>query len=242
MGSGCKIGIPIAGWSRESARYACRSAMSSKASSLESSFRDACGQSIVGPSIAPEQLDAFRDDRGELPRNVFQLARQKAAGRPPGAKNKRNDVLAKLICQQHGDPVQYMASLYSMPLDQIIDLVKLASPGSGKAVSGDLAIRALGVQLAAAKEVAQYVHSKKPVEANVNVKSDGTILMGGAVTSAEWQGGQGPVGEVLRQIESAVKSGDIDASRLSDIRIVDAEYHVVGDDDDDGDDDGDMGE
>lgn len=187
---------------------------------------------MLGAAIEPEQLDAFRDEQGSLPRNVFQLARQHKSGRPLGAKNKRNEVLAKLICQQHGDPVQYMASLYSMPLDQMIDLIKLAAPGSGKQPAGDLAIKALGVQLSAAKEVAQYVHSKKPVEATLTHKSDGTIFMAAPATSSEWGTEKGPVGQVLANIAEAVNKGEVDATQLQDLRIVDAEYTVVGDGDD----------
>jgi hypothetical protein len=147
---------------------------------LERAFREEVEVgAVLGVQSDPLQLDAFRDDKGKLPSNVFRLARKPGPGRSPGAKNKRGPVLAKLICNQSGDPVLFMASLYSMPLDQMVELIKIASPGSGKAPPGDLAIRALAVQVQAAKEVAQYVHSKKPVDVNVSRKTDAVVIIPG---------------------------------------------------------------
>lgn len=269
--------------------------MSTKPSSLEKAWSDGARGGggdgyapvgIFGAEASPEQLDLLRDDNGKLPQNVFSMVRARGPGRPKDAINKASREVAKFILHKYGCPVEYLASIRSMPLDQCVQslmeaegfsereeklfsLIEQANAmmikamdenwseeklklvdrmlerieraaSSMKAKPGDLAVKALSLQMNAAVNEARYVRSQKPVEANVNIKSDGTILMGGAVTSAEWQGGQGPVGEVLRQIESAVKNGDIDASRLSDIRIVDAEYHVVGDDESD--DDADIGE
>jgi hypothetical protein len=154
--------------------------VSTSAGPLERAFREEVEiGAVLGVSSDPIQLDAFRDEKGKLPSNVFQLARKPGAGRTPGAKNKRSPVLAKLICNQSGDPVLFMASLYSMPLDQLVELIKIAAPGSGKAPPGDLAIRALAVQIQAAKEVAQYVHSKKPVDVTLKTKTDAVIIIPG---------------------------------------------------------------
>lgn len=102
--------------------------MSTAPSSLERAFRDQCA-GIAGGAADAAQLDLLRGDDGKLPSNVFQLIRAGKAqgpGRPPGAGNKRNQKLAALICQAHGDPVLYMASIYSMPLDQLVELLRLA--------------------------------------------------------------------------------------------------------------------
>jgi hypothetical protein len=205
--------------------------MSTKTSALESAFREAAdGGAILGMQMEADQLDLLRDDCGSLPKNVFQLARQRKAGRPPESKNKRNQVLAKLICQQSGDPVLFMSSIYAMPLDQVVELIKLAAPGSGKAPPGDLAVRALSLQLQAAKAVAEYVHSKKPTEVAVDHRVDGTIV--GFV--APGQGDvTGAVGEVMKRIGDAVQAGAIDAGQVLDFRIVDGEYCLPDDDGDD---------
>lgn len=100
------------------------------AGGLDRAFREACdGGAVLGAETEPLLLDELRGPDGKLPGNVFQLVRQgraRKAGRPEGAKNKRNAKLAQLICQQHGDPVLYMASLYSMPTDQLVELLRLA--------------------------------------------------------------------------------------------------------------------
>jgi hypothetical protein len=101
-----------------------------EAGALERAFRDVCeGGAMAGVDAEPLLLDGMRDARGKLPTDVFRRLRKGEArrpGRPPGAGNKRNQKLAQLICQQHGDPVMYMASIYSMPTDQLVELLRLA--------------------------------------------------------------------------------------------------------------------
>lgn len=101
--------------------------MSTARSSLERAFRDQCA-GIAGGAADAQQLDLLRREDGKLPANVFQLIRQGKGGpgRPAGAGNKRNQKLAKLICQEYGDPVLYMASIYAMPTDQLVELLRLA--------------------------------------------------------------------------------------------------------------------
>lgn len=106
--------------------------MSSAPSSLEAAFRDeATGGALAGIDADPEQLDLLRDENGRLPSNVFRLLRAGKAvktgpGRRAGSRNKRNKQLAKLICQQHGDPVMFMASVYATPLDQLVEMLRIA--------------------------------------------------------------------------------------------------------------------
>lgn len=203
--------------------------MSTEPSSLEKSFRAVTGDSIVG-NMEPEQLDLLRDQHGRLPSDVFRQIRQRGRGRPPNARNKRNDDLAKLIAQQHGDPVLFMASLYSTPLDQLVELMIIADPGSKSAKIGDVVSKAMAIQLAAAKSVAEYTHSKKPVQAEIKVGVDGVIVMPGAQTL-----GQHPVTQVLQNTVDAINVGKVDPAQLKDLRIVDGEWENL-----DGDDDGDA--
>ena len=202
--------------------------MSTSAGGLERAFRDHASGNILGADVTPAQLDAFRDPSGKLPADVFRLARALGSGRPLGAKNKRNAVLAQMICQEAGDPVLFMARLYAMPLDQVVDLVKAASPGSGKAPPGDLAIRALRVQLQSAKEVAQYVHSKKPVEANVKLGVDARVII-----ASSGSGGANPIEHVMRNMADAINDGTIPASQIGQIRIVDGVLRTDSDQTDD---------
>jgi hypothetical protein len=255
--------------------------MGAEPSSLEKAFTaEAPEDAVLGFAQSAEQLDLLRGDDGKLPQNVFRIVRQegdrqRGKGRPPGARNKRNDDLAKLIVHQHGDPVMAMASLYSRPLDQLIELVliadstaereerllalcesaegminamvrKLADGGfvdpsllnaathalervfdAAKALKmkpGDLAIKALNLQLAAAKAVAEYVHSKKPVEANVSVAVDGVMVMAAAPAGSTFDQQDAIVRQAADGIAEMLRDGQIDPARLADFRFVDGQF------------------
>lgn len=229
--------------------------MSNRPSSLEAAARDALGDD-AGAAPAEEQrslfggvddhraLDELRDERGQLPRNVFQLVRQgegdvRKPGRPKGARNKRSDDLAKLIVHKHGDPVEFMASLYRMPLDQLVEMLCIADPGTKEAKRGDAAIKALNVQLAAAKAVSEYVHSKKPVEVKAEVGVDGVIVMSGGGNFEE-QKQQAVSASTL--IGEALAAGKIELHELQDYRMRDGQLVHIEDADFDDVDDDDGGE
>ncbi|NLS27942.1 hypothetical protein S2M10_29440 [Sphingomonas sp. S2M10] len=181
---------------------------------------------ITGVNADAEQLDLLRDpDSGRLPSDIFRRMRSRAEGpgRPKGSGNKRTEQLAKLIVQKFGDPVEAMASIYAMPLDQLCELLMIADGSREreqalaedlekfrhhiqvsltegvragtlseekierlekllikieddfrvlKAKPGELALKALTVQRDAAREVAQYVHSKKPVAVDLTMRPD----------------------------------------------------------------------
>ncbi|WP_225205077.1 hypothetical protein [Novosphingobium huizhouense] len=202
--------------------------MSSEPSSLETAFRRAAagGAGLFGGEWDAERIDAMRDANGNLPRDAFRLIRQqqgedRKAGRPKGAGNKRNQQLAKLITHKFGDPVEAMASLYAMPLDQMVELIRIADPGKDSK-TGDIAIKALNVQLAAAKAVSEYVHSKKPVEANVNVRSDGVLVFpGGVAGSFDQLDDQSRQAAAL--IQGAVDTGQVSADMLAGMKLVDGQ-------------------
>lgn len=87
--------------------------------------------SVMGVEMEAEQLDLLRDpETQKLPANVFRLARSRAEtrgpGRPKGAVNRKSDQLAKLIVGKYGCPVEGMAAIYAMPLDQLVELLLIA--------------------------------------------------------------------------------------------------------------------
>lgn len=212
--------------------------MSTGDSSLLRAFERHAGGPLVGAPVEAEQLDLLRDEKGNLPKNVFALAREQARrpGRPPNAPNKRNDTIAKLVCQEAGDPVLWMARLYAMPLDQLIELLLLAEPAGKQAKRGDIAIKALNLQLAAAKESAGFVHSRKPVDVAVTARLDGVMIMPGRVAPGETLADVTAQQKLLAdKIAEGLASGtlaieDLSGKKLVDGQIVDADWSPVDDD------------
>lgn len=102
----------------------------SEPSSLMRAMQAEAG-TVLGVETDAEQLDLLRDPHtGKLPSDVFKLARSQAQargpGRPKGVGNKKTGQLAKLIVQKYGDPVEGMAAIYAMPLDQLVELLLIA--------------------------------------------------------------------------------------------------------------------
>lgn len=86
----------------------------------------AIGDGMMGGATSAQQLDMLRDEEtGSLPDDVFSIVRNR--GRPPGARNKRNEKIAKMIVQAHGDPLMELASIGFMPLDQLTELQAIAA-------------------------------------------------------------------------------------------------------------------
>lgn len=195
---------------------------------------------VLGVETDAAQLDLLRDpDTGKLPANVFQLSRQRAAGRgrgrPAGARNKKSDQLGRIIVEKYGDPVEGMAALYAMPLDQLVELLMVADGSkdreeklmlladrtvalvdrmyddseNGRALTdkqiekldqlvdrvgdlakvlkskpGELSWKAINTQLAARREVAQYVHSKRPVAVDITRRADVILNIPGLTDAA----------------------------------------------------------
>ncbi|WP_414902473.1 hypothetical protein ACMT1E_04385 [Sphingomonas flavalba] len=247
--------------------------MSTAPSSLEQAFRGATeGGAVLGADADATQLDLLRDPKtGRLPSNVFQLVRRGEArrGRPRGAGNKRNEKLAKLITHNHGDPVMFMASVYAMPLDQVVELLRLADDAaereerlltladqveqhvaqmaeagvaSGKKLEaverlvdrlsdiakvlrstpGDLAVRALALQVQAARATAEYVHGKQPVAVSVTGKADMVLLVPGL---------NAPAGMDPKALQDAVTQGGLESIDFEGMKLIEGAGPDDADDD-----------
>lgn len=238
---------------------------------------------MTGAGESAHDIDALRDQNGNLPRDVFTRLRAKqpakrGPGRPAGSRNKRSAELERIIPHKYGDPVEFQAKLYSMPLDQMCELLlvadgtvarreeleellvalsekvdnaamrqgtvltaedfrnltnacdALASAASkmqGK--PGDLAIKALNLQLGAAKAVSEYVHSKKAVEAKLTFDNLPVIAMPGATTGVADFQQQAQVAQVAGDLlAKALNKGHLEATDLVDLQLVDGRF-VRGD-------------
>jgi hypothetical protein len=249
------------------------------------------GAAILGVVSDATQLDLLRDEHGKLGSNVFRLARQepekaRKVGRPKDARNKRSDGLAKLIAHKYGDPVEFQAAIYHMPLDQLCELLLIADGtreraekldemlgglsdrirelaaqakaqrnidgmeaierlaeacealesvtrrGAGK--PGDVALKALNLQLAAARAVSEYVHSKKPVEVKHDLGADMVLVMPAAGQRAGFDEIDAATRQASDIIARALTSGEITPELLAGVtlrdgQLVEAEYTEIDD-------------
>ncbi|MCP3730426.1 hypothetical protein M9978_08290 [Sphingomonas sp. MG17] len=227
---------------------------------MTEAFADACGERVMGGASA-EQLDMMRDLEGRLPTDTFRRMRieQRGRGRPKGARNRENTDLAKLICQEGGDPQLFLARVYSTPLDilceqlliaegapqredrliemcdALTDMLKLAgreqwgkdqmqvlvqvadrverAASSMKSKPGDIAMKALALQVTAAKEVSPYVHKKKPVDVAVQHTRNVIFMPAPQAAVAD------PVDAVMRRTVEAMNSGEVTAAQILDMRF-----------------------
>ncbi len=101
--------------------------MSTDVSSLEAAVRETViGAGFFGAETTAEQLDLLRDDDGRLPQSAYRQVRS-GPGRRPGSTNKLNKKIAQMVVQVHGDPVMELASIGFMPLDQMVEMMIVAT-------------------------------------------------------------------------------------------------------------------
>lgn len=109
-----------------------------------------------GEEVEQLQLpDLPLDNGGARPGNAVAV---RGPGRPLGAKNKNTEAWRKFILSQHRSPLEALAQTYSM---SIADLGRRL--GLLNAPTFDQALELLKVQLAAARDLAPYVHQKMPL-------------------------------------------------------------------------------
>lgn len=107
--------------------------MSTKPGPIERSFDDAhAGTGMLGADVGADQLDLLRGADGRLPHNVFQISRQRGAGRPTGASNTKTKDVARLFQQRWGDPLNHLGSIMATPTDQGVEMLILAEGGRDK--------------------------------------------------------------------------------------------------------------
>lgn len=93
-------------------------------------------------------------------------------GRPKGARNKSTVEWAEFLLSQYRSPLVALAEIYSMPTDQLTDLLQKSADkhsryrttqhgGEEIKVAVD-PTKVLAIQKSAAEAVAQYVHQKAP--------------------------------------------------------------------------------
>jgi hypothetical protein len=118
-----------------------------------------------------------------------------------------------------GDKLDQRIDKVATLLERVFDAAKAL-----KMKPGDLAIKALNLQLAAHKVALEYVHSKKPVEANVNVRSDGVIVGLAPKPGASVEDKDALLRKAGEGIAKMLADGRVDPSRLGEYRFVDGQF------------------
>ena len=115
-------------------------------------------------------LEAFEEQLSLLPSKATQdmladdkRAERRGPGRPAGSKNKSTDDWVRFISHNYRSPLLFLADSYTRPL-----AVLAAELGC------DL-LDAFKIQVAAAKELAPYLHQKQPVA--VQIDASGVISL-----------------------------------------------------------------
>lgn len=189
-------------------------------SGLDRQLAEAAGQpeghiarSFMGTPSA-EQLNLLRDEKGELPPNVFALARQQ--GRPPGATNKRSQSLAKYIVEKYGDPADALGNVMSMDWGTLRELFRQAQGGEAK----HKPVRMVDVAkfwLDCTRELMDRVHGKPTQKLEVDAKVEGVIFAPSLLPQGSSQAiehftskllAAGVTAEDIRELESEIQEAE----------------------------------
>lgn len=162
--------------------------MSSAPSGLAGTLTDKAGPIRAPESMFPpvDQLDLLASGFG-APNGLDQLTtlrRRHERGRPPGARNKRNQKLSDYMISRYGDPLSVMGEIYSMPLDALMRLM-IALQGGDAKHKPLRAVDAIRLKLEAAAQAAPYVHGKQPISVEVSRRKDGILVFEGMVDGGD---------------------------------------------------------
>lgn len=195
--------------------------MSRRGSGLLASISDAVGDSAAAGGFtgeyypAADQLDLLRNDKGRLPPDALRRVRlggaaaSRGPGRPAGARNKRNEKVAKYFVQQYGDPIDVLGQIMTMPVDVLYEQMVLAQGGEakGKRVTGRDAFE---LKRQAALDVLPYIHGKQPISVDISGKADAVIFIPGL---------NAPSGFSPDQLTEAVEALGVQAIERHGIRV-----------------------
>lgn len=193
--------------------------MSTGPSSLLGAMEEAAGgkagEKLAEHGYVPanDQFDMLRDPQGKLPDNAFQQIRQlnRGRGRPPGARNKRSDDVARYFIHKYGDPLDALGEIINTDVDVLYEQMRLAQGGEakGKNITGK---DALAFRLSAIAEAMPYIHQKRPMAVELNGKADAVIFIPGL---------NAPLGFTQQQLTQAAEALGAEAIEAAGIRLAD---------------------
>lgn len=111
----------------------------------------------------------------------------------------------------------------SQSIDRLADACEaLESAARSRAAKpGDVPIKALNIQLAAAKAVAEYVHSRMPTKQEIKTNADAIIVMPGSGGAGGFEELDADTRRAAEIIGAALTKGQIQAADLAGLRLVD---------------------
>lgn len=124
---------------------------------------------------------------------------RRGPGRPPGATNKTTNAWRDFLLANYSSPLQAMAEAYSMPTEDLAERLGCAR------------LEAFKLQLAAARDLAPYIHSRMPLAIQADVRSVTLVVADGGSPPAE-QAADGPLTATVLPVDQADDSGEDDAT------------------------------
>jgi hypothetical protein len=149
--------------------------------------------SMLDPVSAEEMVEAREELGGEAGvLSVLRHARERRAGRPPGARNKRTDDFAKLLSSHGPDPIIGAYRLANTPPEVLIEASKQEKVHSfdkhnvPRIVIERMTYSDALAHIARARElVAPYLHGKKPVVVSYDFSGLKDLMIEGITHSGE---------------------------------------------------------
>lgn len=131
-----------------------------------------------------EQLELLPLSRRLAEKN---LSSSRGAGRPPGAKNKNTEAWRDYMLARYPSPLDALAQTYIVPIEELCKILSCTR------------LEAFKLQMAAAKELAPYLHQKQPLAIDTGDKGLIQMFIGSvqAATQASDEDAQDAVYEVL---------------------------------------------
>lgn len=122
---------------------------------------------LLEPVSAEEMADA-QDELGPNAGNlaVLRHAREKKRGRPKGSKNRRSDDFEQYIRQFGQDPAITLMQIQSTPPEVLVERSRQIDPVKRRLSYGD----AQALRVRCAEGLLPYLHGKKPVTVDANIR------------------------------------------------------------------------
>lgn len=148
--------------------------------------------SFLDPVTPDEMIEAQEElgpDAGKI--SVLAHARARKRGRPPGARNRRNDDLVKYLSQFGPDPAVTMMITQATDPHVLIEqsrrmVQKVQKNGSIIMVEETMSYaEAMALRTRCAEGLIPYFHSKRPIAADLTIRHDGDLIIAGTTHSRE---------------------------------------------------------